>query len=94
MTILKVQTVSILNKSLFQTDLVITTANIPGKKAPVLITKEQVLQMKNGAVIIDLAASQGGNCEVSKIKRERDKHDIQSTQETAWNHKEDPLGTI
>jgi NAD(P) transhydrogenase subunit alpha len=55
------------NKSLFQADLVITTANIPGKKAPVLITKEQVLQMKNGAVIIDLAASQGGNCEVSKI---------------------------
>ena len=55
------------NKSLFQADLVITTANIPGKKAPMLITKEQVFQMKNGAVIIDLAASQGGNCEVSKI---------------------------
>jgi NAD(P) transhydrogenase subunit alpha len=55
------------NKSLFQADLVITTANIPGRKAPLLITEEQVLQMKNGAVIIDLAASQGGNCEVSKI---------------------------
>lgn len=53
------------NKSLFQADLVITTANIPGKQAPVLITKDQVEQMKNGAVIIDLAASQGGNCEVS-----------------------------
>lgn len=55
------------NKSLFQADLVITTANIPGRKAPVLITEEQVLQMKNGAVIIDLAAAQGGNCEVSKL---------------------------
>lgn len=55
------------DKSLFQADLVITTANIPGRKAPLLITKEQVLQMKNGAVIIDLAASQGGNCEVSKV---------------------------
>ena len=57
------------NKSLYQADLVITTANIPGKKAPVLITEEQVLQMKNGAVIIDLAASQGGNCEVSVLNQ-------------------------
>jgi NAD(P) transhydrogenase subunit alpha len=57
------------NKSLFQADLVITTANIPGKKAPILISKKQVEQMKNGAVIIDLAASQGGNCEVSEINK-------------------------
>lgn len=57
------------NKSLFQADLVITTANIPGKKAPVLISEEQVSQMKNGAVIVDLAASQGGNCEVSKMNK-------------------------
>ena len=57
------------NKSLYQADLVITTANIPGKKAPILITEEQVLQMKNGAVIIDLAASQGGNCEVSVLNQ-------------------------
>ncbi|GAA4899405.1 Re/Si-specific NAD(P)(+) transhydrogenase subunit alpha [Flaviramulus aquimarinus] len=57
------------NKSLFQADLVVTTANIPGRKAPVLITEEQVLQMKNGAVIIDLAAAQGGNCEVSKLNK-------------------------
>lgn len=57
------------NKSLFQADLVVTTANIPGRKAPVLITEEQVSQMKNGAVIIDLAASQGGNCEVSKLNK-------------------------
>jgi H+-translocating NAD(P) transhydrogenase subunit alpha len=53
------------NQSLFQADLVITTAMVPGRKAPVLITAEQVNQMKNGAVIIDLAAAQGGNCELS-----------------------------
>lgn len=57
------------NKSLFQADLVITTANIPGRKAPILISEEQVSKMKNGAVIIDLAASQGGNCEISKMNK-------------------------
>lgn len=57
------------NKSLFNADLVITTAGIPGKKSPLLITEEQVLQMKNGAVIIDLAAAQGGNCEISKLNK-------------------------
>jgi NAD(P) transhydrogenase subunit alpha len=55
------------NKSLFKADLVITTAMVPGRKSPVLITEEQVEQMKNGAVIIDLAAAQGGNCELSKM---------------------------
>lgn len=57
------------DKSLFQADLVITTANIPGRKAPVLITEEQVSQMKNGAVIVDLAAAQGGNCAVSEMNK-------------------------
>jgi len=57
------------DKSLFQADLVITTANIPGRKAPILITEEQVSQMKNGAVIVDLAAAQGGNCEVSEMSK-------------------------
>ncbi|WP_445384927.1 Re/Si-specific NAD(P)(+) transhydrogenase subunit alpha [Robiginitalea sp. IMCC44478] len=54
------------NDSLFAADLVITTASVPGKKAPLLITREQVKKMKNGAVLIDLAADQGGNCELSK----------------------------
>jgi len=57
------------NKSLYKADLVITTAGIPGKKSPLLITKEQVLNMKNGAVIIDLAAAQGGNCEISQLNK-------------------------
>ncbi|NNK73945.1 MAG: NAD(P)(+) transhydrogenase (Re/Si-specific) subunit alpha, partial [Flavobacteriaceae bacterium] len=58
------------NESLFKADLVITTAMVPGRKSPVLITKEQVEQMKNGSVIIDLAATQGGNCELSKMNKE------------------------
>ena len=41
-------------------------AQIPGRKAPVLITKETVAGMKNGSVIVDLAASTGGNCELTK----------------------------
>lgn len=44
-------------------DVIICTAQIPGRSAPVLIRKETVAGMKNGAVIVDLAASTGGNCE-------------------------------
>jgi len=47
-------------------DVVITTAQILGKKAPILITKETVDQMKPGTIVIDLAASSGGNCELSE----------------------------
>ncbi len=47
-------------------DLVISTALIPGKKAPILITKDMVDNMKSGSVIIDLAAPNGGNCALSK----------------------------
>jgi H+-translocating NAD(P) transhydrogenase subunit alpha len=47
-------------------DIVITTAAIPGRKAPVLVTKETVGRMKAGAVLIDLAAESGGNCELTK----------------------------
>ncbi|CAL1704605.1 unnamed protein product [Somion occarium] len=47
-------------------DIVITTALIPGKPAPKLITKEMVAAMKQGSVVVDLAAETGGNCEVTK----------------------------
>lgn len=47
-------------------DMVITTALIPGRPAPVLITEEMVASMAPGSVIIDMAASQGGNCTLSK----------------------------
>ena len=46
-----------------EVDIIITTAAIPGKKAPLLITKDMVASMKSGSVIVDLAAATGGNCE-------------------------------
>lgn len=48
-------------ESIAKSDIVITTAQIPGKKAPLLITESMVKSMRNGSVIIDLAASTGGN---------------------------------
>jgi len=50
-------------------DVVIATAQIPGKKAPVLILKATVASMKPGSVIVDLAASSGGNCELTENNR-------------------------
>lgn len=47
-------------------DIIITTAAIPGKKAPVLITEEMVASMKPGSVIVDLAAATGGNCQCTQ----------------------------
>jgi NAD(P) transhydrogenase subunit alpha len=47
-------------------DIVITTALIPGRKAPVLVTEEMVKTMKPGSIIVDLAVEQGGNCPLSK----------------------------
>ncbi len=61
----KTQIADMLTKHIQQSDLVITTAAVPGKKSPKLISKEQVAGMKPGAVIIDLSAEGGGNCEAS-----------------------------
>ena len=47
-------------------DVVITAAVIPGKKSPVLVTKEMVARMAPGSVIVDLAAERGGNCELTR----------------------------
>jgi len=52
-----------------EVDIIVTTAMIPGKKAPVLITKEMVAGMNPGSVIVDLAAEQGGNCELTEPGR-------------------------
>ncbi len=49
-----------------EVDIIVTTALIPGRKAPVLITREMVESMKPGSVIVDLAAENGGNCEVTR----------------------------
>lgn len=50
-------------------DVVISTALIPGKKAPILITKEMVQAMKAGSVIVDLSAVNGGNCELTQVNK-------------------------
>ncbi len=56
-----------LKRVLPKQDIVITTALIPGKKAPLIITEEMLGLMPNGSVVVDCAARQGGNCEVSKL---------------------------
>jgi NAD(P) transhydrogenase subunit alpha len=56
----------VINEHAAKADVIICTAQIPGRKAPLLIPKEAVEKMKPGSVIIDLAASSGGNCEFSK----------------------------
>jgi NAD(P) transhydrogenase subunit alpha len=57
-------------------DLVVTTANIPGKPAPKLITADMVKTMRPGAVIVDLAAENGGNCELTKANETVSAHGV------------------
>ena len=64
------------NKSLYQADLVITTALVMGRKAPILIDEDQVKSMKKGAVIVDMAVEQGGNCVLSEIGTTVVKHGV------------------
>ncbi len=59
-----------------ETDVIITTAAIPGKKAPVLINKEMVELMPEGSVIVDLAAANGGNCELTKANEIINEHNV------------------
>jgi len=56
----------LLGKVVAESDVVITAAVIPGKKSPVLVTKDMVERMSLGSVIVDLAAERGGNCELTK----------------------------
>jgi NAD(P) transhydrogenase subunit alpha len=59
-----------------ESDVVISTAAIPGKKAPVLITAKMVEGMPKGSVIVDLAAESGGNCELTKPGRTETVHGV------------------
>jgi H+-translocating NAD(P) transhydrogenase subunit alpha len=59
-----------------EVDIIVTTALIPGKPAPKLITKAMVESMKPGSVIVDLAAEQGGNCELTEKDQVVVKHDV------------------
>lgn len=56
----------LLGKVVAESDVVITAAVIPGKKSPILVTKEMVSAMAPGSVIVDLAAERGGNCELTR----------------------------
>lgn len=55
-----------LRETVIASDIVITSALVPGKEAPILITKEMVAAMKPGSVIVDISIDQGGNCELSE----------------------------
>jgi NAD(P) transhydrogenase subunit alpha len=57
-------------------DIVITTALIPGRKAPVLVSEEMVKTMKPGSIIVDLAAEQGGNCPLTKANEVIEAHGV------------------
>jgi H+-translocating NAD(P) transhydrogenase subunit alpha len=57
----------LLGRVVAESDVVITAAVIPGKKSPVLVTREMVERMAPGSVIVDLASERGGNCELTKI---------------------------
>jgi len=63
-------------------DIVITTALIPGRAAPVLVTEEMVRAMKPGSVIVDLAAAQGGNCPLTEAGKTVLKHGVTLVGET------------
>ena len=56
----------VMGEVLAEQNVVITTAAVPGKKAPVLITREMVERMAPGSVIVDIAAERGGNCELTR----------------------------
>ena len=66
----------IVQKHLAAADVAITTAQVPGRKAPTLISREMVESMRRGAVIVDLAVEQGGNCELSRVGEEVEHHGV------------------
>ncbi len=59
-----------------ESDVVITTASVPGKRAPVLVTEDMVKGMRPGSVIVDLAAERGGNCELTVPGETVEKHGV------------------
>jgi len=66
----------LLTGAVAESDVVITAAVVPGRKAPVLVTEAMVEQMAAGSVIVDLAAEQGGNCALSSAGENVDRHGV------------------
>jgi NAD(P) transhydrogenase subunit alpha len=69
-------------KRVAQADIVISTALIPGRAAPVLVTEEMVKSMKPGSVIVDMAAPAGGNCPLTEAGKTVVKHGVTIVGET------------
>lgn len=66
----------LLTERIQKADVVISTANVPGRKAPTLITEEAVRGMRTGSVIVDMAAPSGGNCELTEAGKTVKKHGV------------------
>jgi NAD(P) transhydrogenase subunit alpha len=66
----------LLGRVVAESDIVISTAVIPGKKPPLLVTEEMVKSMAPGSVIVDLAAERGGNCELTEASKTVVKHNV------------------
>ena len=66
----------LLGRQVAQSDVVITAAVVPGKKSPVLVTREMVHRMAPGSVIVDLAAERGGNCEITRAGEVVEEHGV------------------
>jgi NAD(P) transhydrogenase subunit alpha len=66
----------LLTPYLAESDAVITTAAVPGRKAPLLVTTDMVAAMRPGSVVVDLAAESGGNCELSRPGEDVDHHGV------------------
>lgn len=66
----------LVSKHVSDADIVITTALVMGKKAPVLVTEAMVQSMKSGSVIVDMAVEAGGNCEISQLNETVVKHGV------------------
>jgi NAD(P) transhydrogenase subunit alpha len=65
-----------MTKVVAASDVVITTAAIPGKRSPVLVTSDMVRGMAPGSVIVDLAAERGGNCDLTRADEVVTAHDV------------------
>ena len=67
---------ALIAKHIADADIVITTALIPGRKAPMLVTEDMVKSMKLGSVIVDMAVESGGNCALSEMNKNVVKHGV------------------
>jgi NAD(P) transhydrogenase subunit alpha len=72
----QVKQAALIAETIKKQDIVITTALIPGRRAPVLVTEEMVRSMRPGSVIVDLAAEQGGNCPLTKPDQVGEAHGV------------------